>query len=224
MSGLGDPLKYRVSATRASAQARRNVEREAFAMGKGTGRAKNAEVRGREHLEEEEVNAMIKAAAAVGRNGKRDACMILIAYRHGLRVSELIALRWDQINLDHGTIYVKRLKGSIHGTHDLGKKEKAALRKLGANRRGVVFRSSLGGAMTRDTFNKIIKRAGEKAGLEFQVHPHMLRHACGYYLTGKGKQTRIIQDWLGHTNIANTVRYTALCAERFRKEKMWEDD
>ena len=71
------------------------------------------------------------------------------------------------------------------------------------------------------TVRKIVARAGELAGLGFPVHPHMLRHACGYKLANDGHDTRAIQQYLGHKNITHTVRYTELSADRFNG--FWQD-
>jgi type 1 fimbriae regulatory protein FimE len=193
--------------------------------GKPPARRKNDDVRGREYLTEDEVNSLRRAAAKLGRHGHRDATMILIAYTHGLRVTELVRLRWDQIDLKGATIHVRRLKGSVSGVHPLRRIELAALKKLGAggDRRGLVFRSERGAGVSDSGVRKIVARAGEVAGLGFPVHPHMLRHGCGYKLTNEGHDTRAIQAWLGHKNIANTVTYTKLSPDRFMKMKFWDD-
>jgi integrase len=188
-------------------------------------RRPNAETRDREWLSEDEVNRLRRAAGRAGRNGLRDATMILVAYRHGLRVSELSAWRWESIDLDAGTVFVKRVKGSKPGMHTLERDEVSALKRLAPSSRertGPVFRTDRGGPMSPSGFFKVLARAGAAAGLSFPVHPHMLRHACGYELTRAGKATRVIQDWMGHKNIQNTVRYTELDPGRFRREKMWE--
>lgn len=184
---------------------------------------RNADVRGREYLTEDEVDGLRKAAARLGRNGHRDATMILVGYTHGLRVSELVAIRWDQVDLKASTIYIRRRKGSVSGSHPLRKAEVAALRKLPGDRRGLVFRSERGDGIGDSAFRKIIGRAGEAAGFSFPVHPHMLRHGCGYRLTNAGHDTRAIQAWLGHRNIQHTVRYTELSPDRFQRMKFWED-
>jgi site-specific recombinase XerD len=80
-----------------------------------------------------------------------------------------------------------------------------------------VFVSERGGPFTTDSFNWMVKRAGQKADLPLQVHAHMLRHAAGYKLAGDGHDTRSIQDYLGHKNIQHTVRYEARAAERSAK-------
>ena len=161
------------------------------------------------------------AAVSIGRHGYRDRCMVLIAYRHGLRVSELVSLRWDQVNLDDSTIYIRRCKGSKSGSHPLERDEANALRKLGSDRSGVVFKSERGGPISASAFFKVIARAGVEANLGFPTHPHSLRHACGYSLASRDVPTRLIQEWLGHRQIANTVRYTEIHPDRWRKENLW---
>jgi site-specific recombinase XerD len=184
------------------------------------------EAQGPPYLTEEEVEGLIKAAGKAGRHGHRDATMILVAYSHGLRATELCRLRWDSVNLKAGTIYIKRLKGSDSGTHPIRRREAAALKKLcpaPTDRRGPVFRTERGTAISRRGFHQVIARAGELAGFTFPVHPHLLRHGCGYKLTNEGHDTRGIQAWLGHKNIQHTVHYTKLAPDRFSKLKFWED-
>jgi type 1 fimbriae regulatory protein FimE len=186
-------------------------------------RVANRQRRTREHLTQQEVDRLIKAAGRLGRYGHRDATLILTAYRHGLRVSELVALRWDQIDLDQGLLHVSRLKNGVSSTHPLRGPEIRALRRL---RREYalspdVFTTERRGAMTDSAIRKIIARAGDEAQLGFPVHPHMLRHACGFKLANEGHDTRAIQHYLGHRNIQHTVRYTELAAERFKT--FWKD-
>lgn len=183
----------------------------------------NAEVRGREYLTEEEVDELRRAAGRVGRHGHRDATMILIAYTHGMRASEVCALRWDQVDLKAMTVFVRRRKGSVSGTHPLRKVERDAIKKLKGERRGLVFRNERGDGVSESSFRKVVGRAGELAGWSFPAHPHMLRHGCGYRLTNAGHDTRAIQAWLGHKNIQHTVRYTELAPDRFSKLRFWED-
>jgi len=184
-------------------------------------RRKNDEARAREWLKEDEVEQLRKAAAKMGTWGHRNATMILIGFRHGLRVSELIELRWEQIDLDARTLFVRRLKGSKSSQHTLERDEVAALRKLGPERTGVVFLSERRAPLSRRTFSHVMAEAGLAAKLKITVHPHMLRHACGYCLTAAGHPTRMVQEWLGHRNIQHTVRYTELDPERFRQAGMW---
>lgn len=179
---------------------------------------------GREYLTPEEVDRIRHAAGRIGKAGQRDATMVLLAFRHGLRVSELVRTRWEQIDLDAGTFYVVRSKGSKSGMHTLARDEVNALKKLAGvrDRTGTLFRSNRGLAMTRDNFFKLLRRAAKDVGIPLAVHPHMLRHGCGFALQRAGKPFRLIQEWLGHRNIANTERYTALDPDAFRRAGMWD--
>lgn len=170
-----------------------------------------------------EVDKLIKAASSVGRYGHRDATLILLAYRHGLRVSELVALRWDQLDLDQGLLHVTRVKAGVPSTHPLRGPELRALRRLRREQGAspYVLTTERGSVMTDSSVRKIITRAGEQAQLGFPVHPHMLRHACGFKLANEGHDTRAIQHYLGHRNIQHTVRYTELAADRFKR--FWRD-
>jgi integrase len=180
-------------------------------------RRSNSELRSREHLTEAEVLRLIEAAKG-NRYGHRDATMILIAYRHGLRASEICDLRWEQFDYASATLHVRRVKNGKPSTHPLRGDELRALRRLERDSETLPFAfvSERGAPLTTDSFNWMVKRAGQKAGLPLQVHAHMLRHACGYKLAGDGHDTRSIQDYLGHRNIQHTVRYTELSPERFK--------
>ncbi len=186
-------------------------------------RRPNAELRSREHLTPGEVEQLIAAAGRLGRNGHRDATMVLVAYRHGLRVSELVALRWDQVDLKAGLLHVRRLKNGIPTTQPLRGPEIRALRKLGRDqgRSPYVFLSERQGPLTTSTFRKVVARAGEAADLGMPIHPHMLRHSTGFKLANERQDTRAIQHYLGHKNIQHTVGYTQLAADRFKD--FWDD-
>jgi len=185
-------------------------------------RRPNREFRSREHLTETEVEKLIGAAKG-NRHGHRDATMVLVAYRHGLRASEAVDLRWEQLDWNSATLHVRRIKNGKPSTHPIRGDELRALRKLKreALKSPFVFVSERGGPFTTDSFNWLVKRAGQKAGLPFQVHAHMLRHAAGYKLAGDGHDTRSIQDYLGHRNIQHTVRYTELSPAKFKD--FWRD-
>ena len=185
-------------------------------------RRPNSHLRSREHLTEMEVGRLIEAAKQ-NRYGHRDATMILVAYRHGLRASEICDLRWEQFDFASATLHVRRAKGGKPSTHPLRGDELRAVRRLerDAQTSPFVFVSERGAPFTPDSFNWIVKRAGQKAGLQLKAHAHMLRHACGYKLAGDGHDTRSIQDYLGHRNIQHTVRYTELSPERFKS--FWRD-
>lgn len=185
-------------------------------------RTKNKARRSREHLTPEEVEKLIGAAGRIGRHGHRDATLVMLAYRHALRVGELVALRWDQVDLKQGLMHVNRLKNGTASTHPLRGPEIRALRRLQRSERSpYVFTTERGGPLTTSTVRKMVARAGEAAKLGFPVHPHMLRHAAGYKLANDGHDTRAIQHYLGHRNIQHTVRYTELAPDRFKN--FWRD-
>lgn len=183
-----------------------------------------AEVRSREHLFPDEVEALMKAARKVGRHPHRDATIILLMFRHGLRVGELVGLRWEQVNLKQGTIHINRLKHGLPSTQPLRGPELRALRQLQREYSDspYLFVSERQGPMTVDAVRKLIRRAGQLAGLRFPVHPHMLRHSTGFYLANERREdTRAIQAYLGHKSINHTVRYTQLASDRFNN--FWDD-
>jgi len=166
-------------------------------------RPKNADVRTREYLTPTEVERMLDAAKG-NRHGHRDATMLLVAYRHGLRASEVVDLRWDQVDFDGATLHVRRLKRGTPATHPITGDELRALRRLQREQEPkspFVFTSERGAPFTRGGFAKLAERAGEAAALGFKAHAHMLRHGCGYALANKGHDTRGLQAYLGHKNI-----------------------
>jgi len=186
-------------------------------------RPKNADVRTREYLTDDEVRRLMEVAKA-NRHGHRDATMILAAYRHGLRASELTDLRWDQIDFASATLHVRRVKQGTPSTHPILGDELRALRRLQREqqpRSPFVFTSERGTPFTTAGFARMIERMGAEAKLGFKAHPHMLRHACGYALANKGHDTRALQAYLGHRNIQHTVRYTELSPARFKE--FWRD-
>ena len=186
-------------------------------------RQANAVYRSREYLTDAEVTALMKTPAHVGRHGMRDAALILVACRHGLRVSELVSLRWDQVDLQQGLLHVTRRKNGIASVHPLRGPELRTLRRLQRDYPHIayVFVSERKAPLTVDAIRKIVNRAGREAGIAFQVHPHKLRHATGYKLANDGQDTRAIQQYLGHRNIQNTTRYTELAPDRFKD--FWRD-
>ena len=156
------------------------------------------------------------------RYGHRDSTMILVAYRHGLRASELCDLQWHQIELDQGRLHVRRAKNGTPSVHPIRGDEIRALRRLRReNPTSHVFVTERGGPFTTVGFHHLAKRLGEVAEMPFRVHPHMLRHACGFALANAGHDTRALQHYLGHKNIQHTVRYTELSPDRFRD--FWRD-
>jgi integrase len=180
-------------------------------------RPKNAELRTREHLTDGEVEKLIEAAKS-NRYGQRDSLMILLTYRHGLRAAEACDLRWEQIDWKNHNLHVRRIKNGLESTHPLTGREMRELRKLQRNGDGSpnLFMSERGAPMDAVAFSTMVRRAGVAADLGIKVHAHMLRHACGYKLANDGQDTKAIQGYLGHANIANTSRYTALASNRFK--------
>lgn len=179
----------------------------------------------RKHLTRAEVDQML-AAAKGQRHEKRDRCLLLLMYRHGLRVSEASGLTLGDVSAEERRIYCGRLKRGMSTSHPLREDEvrvlKAWLRereRYAGAEGGVLFLSERGGRLTRQQIYNLVKRYGELAGLDVEAHPHMLRHGCGFALADQGADTRLIQDYLGHRNIQHTVQYTAANPARF--EKLW---
>jgi integrase len=181
------------------------------------GRAKNADYRQREYLTEPEIEKLL-ATAGDSRNPVRDRLLILMAFRHALRVSELVDLRWQQVHLDTATIDIRRAKNGTPGIHGLQGDELRLLRALRRDNphADFVFLSERKAPLSIDGAQKLIERLGEAAGLPFRIHAHMLRHAAGYALAARGVDTRTLQAFMGHRSIANTVIYTAVADKRVR--------
>jgi integrase len=186
-------------------------------------RRPNAELRTREHLTADEVEALMTAAKS-NRYAHRDATMVLLTYRHGLRACELVDLEWSQVDFKAAVLHVRRVKKGTPATHPLRGDEMRALRKLQREQAPAspfVFTSERGSPFSPAGFAKMIERAGAEAGFDFKAHPRMLRHACGFALANAGHDTRALQAYLGHRNIQHTVRYTELARNRFKD--FWRD-
>ncbi len=174
----------------------------------------------RKHLTPLEVERLLQAVRGA-RNGVRDYCLLLLIYRHGLRVSEACELRLHQVDVESQVLHVARLKGGLSTTHPLRGDELRAIKAWLAVRARMkvksenFFLSEQRRALHRSTVNLLVRKYGELAALPLPVHPHMLRHACGFALADQGADTRLIQDYLGHRNIQHTVRYTASNPARF---------
>jgi integrase len=172
----------------------------------------------RKYLSPDEARRLIEAAGGVGRRSERDKLLLTLMFRHGLRVSEAIDLRWSDFDLDAPKarpFWVRRLKGSKDTVHTLEPDTVRSLRKARLESDGqYVFRSERGGPLSVDTVQSIVARAGKVAGLGVRCHPHMLRHACGFFLAEAGTDTRLIQDYLGHRDIKSTVIYTETSQRR----------
>lgn len=175
-------------------------------------------------LTESEMKRFLDAARK-GRHAARDFCLMLVAYRHGMRVSELIDVRLKDVDLETARIFVRRVKGSLSTHQPIEGDELRAIRAWLRERENYpntdsnyLFLSERG-PMTRQAINYLTEEIGKRAKLSFKITPHMLRHSTGYYLANRGYDTRLIQDYLGHKNITHTVKYTRTAASRF--ENLW---
>ena len=172
-------------------------------------RRPNADIRPREHLTEREVDKLIETAKG-NRWGQRDSTMILMAFRHGLRASEVCGLQWSDVEFETGTLHLRRAKGET-ATHPLLGDQLWALRDLKLEAKSSFnFVSERRAPFTTSGLAKLIERVGIEAKMPFKVHPHMLRHVTGFVLANKGTDTRTLQAYLGHRSIQSAVRYTEL--------------
>ena len=178
----------------------------------------------RRHLTAAEVQKLLDATKG-RRNETRDRCLLLLMFRHGLRVSEACGLRLSQVNTDSRVLHVARLKQGLSTTHPLRGDEIRAI-KIWLTERAKMqpdtdafFLSERRSPLSRKTAWMMIRDYGRAAGLSVEVHPHMLRHACGFALADPGADTRLMQDYLGHRNMQHTVMYTAINPARF--ERLW---
>jgi site-specific recombinase XerD len=184
------------------------------------GAAADGHERAKDFLAAGEMAALLDALKA-GRHGVRDHLLALMMYRHGLRVSEAVSLRRDEVDLDAARLWVRRLKNGLSVEQPIAGDELRAIKRYLAARADALpwlFLSERGQPLTRQAVNYLLASAAARAGLP-AVRPHMLRHSCGYYLANKGYDLRLIQDYLGHRDPKHTVHYTRTAASRF--EGLW---
>lgn len=184
----------------------------------------------RKYLTKNEIELILKKASET-RHAARDCCLIYMCYVHGFRASELCRITLQDIDLIDGIINVRRLKNGLSTIHPLIIRENDLLKNWITERAkwrdadsDWLFLSQKGGPLSRQQFYLLLKRYGELSNISVPVHPHMLRHSCGYRMADLGTDTRLIQDYLGHRNIRHTVLYTASNAERFKGVWQKEND
>lgn len=181
----------------------------------------NSDIKKRNFLTQNEIESLLNAANS-GPHAARNYCLTLLCFIHGFRASEICRLRISDIDLRSKCIYIHRLKKGFSTTHPLLNKEIQALKRwldirdeYPQSTNEWLFLSRKGNPLSRQQFYQIISASGDQAGLPLEIHPHMLRHSCGFALANMGIDTRLIQDYLGHRNIRHTVWYTASNAGRF---------
>ncbi len=183
----------------------------------------DAHERLRDYLTEAEFLVLLQGTR-YSRYYWRNAAMLMLTFYHGLRVSELCNLRRQDVDLHHGRIWIARLKGSLSTEQPLLPEELRSLKRYLKQRSDSqlpwLFLTERGDQFTRFSINYLVGITGERAGLAFHVHPHMLRHGCGYALANRGYDLRLIQDYLGHRDPKHTTRYTRTAAHRFAG--LWE--
>lgn len=178
-------------------------------------RLPNAERRPREYLTKDEITRLIKAASSIGRHRHRDATLIVLAFRHGLRVSEVVALQWPQVDLRKGVLHVRRIKNGVASVQRLSQQECHMLTKLQREYpyTNYVFSSERKTPLTTASVRKMFARAGHVACLGFPVHPQQLRYSTGVALAADGIDPRALQRYMGHTKIEHARKYACPVAE-----------
>jgi type 1 fimbriae regulatory protein FimB/type 1 fimbriae regulatory protein FimE len=151
-------------------------------------------------------------AARAGRHAERDLLLVMMAYRHGLRASELVGVRRSDLDLDARRLSVRRLKHGRATVHSISDEEDGALRAWlkvrGDSDPDLLFLGERG-PLSRQAVNYLFREIGERAGLGARVTPRLLRHSCGHHLAQSGSAPRDIQLHMGHTSLSPARRYTS---------------
>jgi site-specific recombinase XerD len=163
----------------------------------------------RQALTATEIDSIIELAKT---ESARNAAMVAVGFRHGMRSSEITGLLMTDVNLKHATIKVRRLKNSNTTTQQLSLEEIALLTAWLTERQddstNFVFTSRNGGRMNRKTWFRIFHGLAERAGLApAKRHPHCLKHSLAMFLLDKGVKLNHIQRALGHKSLQSTGRY-----------------
>lgn len=175
-------------------------------------------------LSESEVEALLQAPRVTDPLGLRDRTMLELLYACGLRVSELVALKFAQVNLNQGVVRVTG-KGNRERLVPLGAEAIDWLRRfvesargeiLGARQTDDLFPTRRGDRMTRQMFWRLIKRYAIEAGIRKPLSPHTLRHAFATHLLNHGADLRVVQMLLGHSDLSTTQIYTHVARERLK--------
>lgn len=184
-----------------------------------TPRKRKTSLRQRDHLLPEEIERLLAAANEGGRHGHRNYTLILMCYRHGLRLSELTDMRWSMVDFQRKVLRVKRVNNGISTIHPLDGTETKALRKLKRDYPPTpfVFVTDRKARLSKRTISRIVATAGREAGLGFHVSPRMVRHACGYALANANQNVVAMQHYLGYSNIRHLLRYLDLPERPFDK-------
>lgn len=180
-----------------------------------TNEATDQHEKGKDFLSEDQIKEMLKLAKQT-RYPKRNYLILLLMFRHGYRVSELLKTELVDVDLKRGRLWVRRSKEGLSTEQPLEGDEIRAIKQYLSTRKDklkYLFISERNTPLTRQNINYLLNGIGEK--MKVKINPHMLRHSCGYYLANKGYDLRLIQDYLGHRDPRHTVRYTRTCSARF---------
>jgi integrase/recombinase XerD len=176
-------------------------------------------------LSEDEVESLLNAPVVTDPLGSRDRCMLEVLYATGLRVSELVNLRYSQVNMNQGVVRIVG-KGNRERLIPLGEEAVRWLREFLGGGRGEIlldrsseylFPTRRGDRMTRQAFWHIIKRYARKSNIDKELSPHTLRHAFATHLLNHGADLRVVQMLLGHSDLSTTQIYTHVARERMKE-------